>query len=73
MWTVEGLLERGVPHYQIAKALFDMAMAIAPGEGTDGGDNADWVYLVEYFADRSVTQREILEELLTESWQGREH
>jgi len=50
-----------------------MAMAIAPGEGTDGGDNADWVYLVEYFADRSVTQREILEELLTESWQGREH
>ncbi len=49
--TVEGLFDRGVSHYDVAKSLFDMALSLAPGDGANDDDTENWWYLLEYFRD----------------------
>ena len=62
--TVEGLLDREVSHYHVAKSLFDMALSLAPGDGTSDNDTENWWYLLEYFCDNAHDHRERLKEAL---------
>ena len=63
--TVEGLFDRGVSQYHVAKSLFDMALSLAAGGRNKSNDDTEnWWYLLEYFCDTSHVQRKILKDAL---------
>lgn len=62
--TIEGLFDREVSHYHVAKALFDMAVSIAPGDGTGEKDTEDWYHLLEYFHEQVKIHRQMLKDAL---------
>lgn len=60
--TIEGLLDRGVSQYHIARSLFDMALSISAK-----CDVKDWWYLLEYFCDTTDIHRNNLNSIIHES------
>lgn len=57
--TVEGLLDRNVPHYDIARALFDLSISIAAGPQEKSARSVhDFGFLLEYFASTPTAWRD---------------
>ena len=58
--TAQGLLDRGISHSHVANALFDMALSVAPGDGSKETDTADWAYLMDAFKSQILVRHEEL-------------